>query len=160
MSYCSNTKKQKIQNARKEHEDRWLTFFRLGCPNFSCRCVWGFPLMEWPKGPMCPALNKSLSKHQHHHQIYLSTPLTLYLVLLSSIGKPDGARFDILRPLIPAQIAFEAETRTRYEIYFSSSNNGFRSLVWINMWNNSTNLWIQPVDFCPSEDQLPLQKHH
>ena len=44
----------------------------------------------------------------HLHHVHLSTPLTVYLVLFSSlaIGKPDGARFDILRPLIPRQIAF------------------------------------------------------
>ena len=69
-------------------------FFSFGCPNFFCRCVWGLPLMEWLKGPMGPALNKSLSKHQHH-QVYLPT---LYLVLGPFIQHWQARRCKIWHP--------------------------------------------------------------
>ena len=96
--------------------------------------VWGLPLMEWLKGPMGPALNKSLSKHQHH-QVYLPTSIPLpctwsFYPALASQTVQDLTSSDLSSL---HRLLFEAETRTRYEIYLYTSNNGFRSLLWINI---------------------------
>ena len=98
-----------------------MTFFSFGCPNFFCRCVWGLPLMEWLKGPMGPALNKSLCKHQHH-QVYLPTSIPLpctwsFYPALASQTVQDLTSSDLSSL---HRLLFEAETRTRYEIYLST----------------------------------------
>ena len=108
--------------------------------------------MEWHKGPMGPALNKSLSKHQHH-QVYLptSTPLpctwSFYPALASqTVQDLTSSDLSSLHRLL-----FEAETRTRDEIYLSTSNNGLP----INSLDQPVKQFNQPVN--PASGLLSLR---
>ena len=104
----------------------------------------------------------------HLNHVHLSTPLTLYLVLLSSIDKPDSAIFDILRPLIPGQIVFLRQRRERVSpqpIIFAFVNHRVWPTCGTTFKHISTTcetiwllyLWNPPMGFCPSKDRPPLQ---
>ena len=108
--------------------------------------------MEWLKGPMGPALNKSLSKHQHH-QVYLPTSIPLpctwsFYPALASQTVQDLTSSDLSSL---HRLLFEAETRTRDEIYLSTSNNGFP----INSLDQPVKQFSQPVN--PASGLLSLR---
>ena len=100
---------------------------------------------------------------------YDGASLTVYLVLLSSIDKPDSAIFDILRPLIPGQIVFLRQRRERVSpqpIIFAFVNHRVWPTCGTTFKHISTTcetiwllyLWNPPMGFCPSEDRPPSKK--
>ena len=92
----------------------------------------------------------------HLNHVHLSTPLTLYLVLLSSIGKPDSAILDILRPLIPGQIAFWGRDKKEWVrnlsslFFFKDEVRSSCETIWTTFWNIFDQL-VKSFNFCTCE---------